>query len=193
MLSFVSRIGFSIPNLRFLCYARRFSSNIANSRSLAFRATFFTQENVSYEHECALGATSLTLVGSPPNAPSGTPLTYTVPGTRYIPIFSFRTRQQQHAMFLRLYRHIQDEQNFGSKCLAYTLVCYRYGYFYFILFYFFILRRMGKNKALAHHTSTYFYTRRVSGYGYCCILYKDRVGALSAAPPSIIVAQKGRD
>ena len=27
---------------------------------------------------------------------------------------------------------------------------------------FFILRRMGKNKALAHHTSTYFHTRRVS-------------------------------
>ena len=34
----------------------------------------------------------------------------------------------------------------------------------FILFYFifFILRRMGKNKALAHHTSAYFHTRRVS-------------------------------
>ena len=29
-------------------------------------------------------------------------------------------------------------------------------------FFFFILRRMGKNKALAHHTSTYFHTRRVS-------------------------------
>ena len=27
---------------------------------------------------------------------------------------------------------------------------------------FFILRRMGKNKDLAHHTSTYFHTRRVS-------------------------------
>ena len=26
----------------------------------------------------------------------------------------------------------------------------------------FILWRMGKNKALAHHTSTYFHTRRVS-------------------------------
>ena len=37
--------------------------------------------------------------------------------------------------------------------------------FYFILFYFilfFILRRMGKNKALAHHTFTYFHSRRVS-------------------------------
>ena len=28
-----------------------------------------------------------------------------------------------------------------------------------IFFFFFILRRMGKNKALAHHTSTYFHTR----------------------------------
>ena len=32
----------------------------------------------------------------------------------------------------------------------------------FFFFSFFILRRMGKNKALAHHTSTYFHTRRVS-------------------------------
>ena len=30
------------------------------------------------------------------------------------------------------------------------------------LYTFFILRRMGKNKAQAHHTSTYFHTRRVS-------------------------------
>ena len=29
-------------------------------------------------------------------------------------------------------------------------------------FFFFILWRMGKNKAVAHHTSTYFHTRRVS-------------------------------
>ena len=29
-------------------------------------------------------------------------------------------------------------------------------------FFFFILRRMGKNKALAHHTCAYFHTRRVS-------------------------------
>ena len=29
-------------------------------------------------------------------------------------------------------------------------------------FFFFILRRMGKSKVLAHHTSTYFHTRRVS-------------------------------
>ena len=29
-------------------------------------------------------------------------------------------------------------------------------------FFFFILRRMGKNIALAHHTSTYFHTRRMS-------------------------------
>ena len=36
-----------------------------------------------------------------------------------------------------------------------------YRCFFFSLF-FFILRRMGKNKALAHHTSTNFYTRRVS-------------------------------
>ena len=35
---------------------------------------------------------------------------------------------------------------------------------FYLLFFFssFILRRMGKNKALAHHTSTYFHTRRVS-------------------------------
>ena len=32
--------------------------------------------------------------------------------------------------------------------------------FFFFLF-FYILRRMGKNKALAHHTSTYFHTRPV--------------------------------
>ena len=32
----------------------------------------------------------------------------------------------------------------------------------YIFFFFFILRRMGKNKALAHHTSTIFNTRRVS-------------------------------
>ena len=32
----------------------------------------------------------------------------------------------------------------------------------FLLFFFLILRRMGENKALAHHTSTYFHTRRVS-------------------------------
>ena len=36
---------------------------------------------------------------------------------------------------------------------------YEYAVFFFL---FFILRRMGKNKALAHHTSTYFHTRRVS-------------------------------
>ena len=29
-------------------------------------------------------------------------------------------------------------------------------------FFFLILRQMGKNKALAHHTSTHFHTRRVS-------------------------------
>ena len=34
------------------------------------------------------------------------------------------------------------------------------GHFFF--FFFLNLRRMGKNKALAHHTSTYFHTRRVS-------------------------------
>ena len=32
-------------------------------------------------------------------------------------------------------------------------------YLFFLLY---ILRRVGKNKALAHHTSTYFHTRRVS-------------------------------
>ena len=31
-------------------------------------------------------------------------------------------------------------------------------------FFFLILRRMGKNKAYAHHTSTYFQTRRVQGW-----------------------------
>ena len=30
------------------------------------------------------------------------------------------------------------------------------------LYIYIILRRMGKNKALAHHTSMYFHTRRVS-------------------------------
>ena len=34
--------------------------------------------------------------------------------------------------------------------------------FVFLFFLFFILRRVGQNKALAHHTSTYFHTRRVS-------------------------------
>ena len=34
----------------------------------------------------------------------------------------------------------------------------------FYLFFFFILRRMGKNEALAHHTFTYFHTRRVLIY-----------------------------
>ena len=41
----------------------------------------------------------------------------------------------------------------------------QYGRFYKLtfFFFFFILRRMGKNKATkAHHTSTYFHTRRVS-------------------------------
>ena len=33
---------------------------------------------------------------------------------------------------------------------------------FFVFFVFFILRRMGKNKALAHHTPAYFHTRRVS-------------------------------
>ena len=33
---------------------------------------------------------------------------------------------------------------------------------YGIPFFFFVLRRMGENIASAHHTSTYFYTRRVS-------------------------------
>ena len=36
------------------------------------------------------------------------------------------------------------------------------GLFYWLFFFFFFLRRMGKNKALAHHTSTCFHTRRVS-------------------------------
>ena len=39
-LQFLSRIGFSIPT------ARRFSSNVANSRSRAFRQSFFTQEKI---------------------------------------------------------------------------------------------------------------------------------------------------
>ena len=34
--------------------------------------------------------------------------------------------------------------------------------YYFFFFFFSILRRIRKNKALAHHTSTYFHTRRVS-------------------------------
>ena len=35
------------------------------------------------------------------------------------------------------------------------------GSIFWLFFFFSILRRMGKNKALAHHTSTYFHTRRV--------------------------------
>ena len=38
----------------------------------------------------------------------------------------------------------------------------RLAYVPFFFFFFLILRRMGKNKAEAHHTSTYFHTRRVS-------------------------------
>ena len=38
---------------------------------------------------------------------------------------------------------------------------------FFFSCFFFILRRMGKNKALAHHTFTYFQTRRVSIYLSC--------------------------
>ena len=48
----------------------------------------------------------------------------------------------------------------------FVVLCCRYSqyckYFEIFFFFFFILRRMGKNKALAHHTSTYFHTRRVS-------------------------------
>ena len=36
---------------------------------------------------------------------------------------------------------------------------------------YFILRRMGKNKAQAHHTSTYFHTRRVSMNVSLFVLY----------------------
>ena len=39
---------------------------------------------------------------------------------------------------------------------------YLFGLFIYLFIYFLILRRMGKNKDLAHRTSTYFHTRRVS-------------------------------
>ena len=42
------------------------------------------------------------------------------------------------------------------------LVCRWWFWFCFVYLFIFILRRMGINKALAHHTSTYFHTRRVS-------------------------------
>ena len=45
--------------------------------------------------------------------------------------------------------------------LRFALISYARG-LYFFFFFFFILGRMGKSKALAHHTSTYFHTRRVS-------------------------------
>ena len=54
--------------------------------------------------------------------------------------------------------------SYRTRCeygLNYNLVSQQQQQLFF-LFVFFILRRMGKNKALAHHTSTYFHTRRVS-------------------------------
>ena len=51
-LQFLSRIGFSIPT------ARRFSSNVATSRSRAFRESICAQEKVPTNVcECALGGT----------------------------------------------------------------------------------------------------------------------------------------
>ena len=45
----------------------------------------------------------------------------------------------------------------------------------FFFFFFSVLRRMGKNKALAHHTSTYFHTRRVSicTLFFCVLLFSN--------------------
>ena len=57
-LHFLSRIGFIIPP------ARRFSSNIANSRSRASRESFFVQEkSLTNVHSVRLEPTKLILVG----------------------------------------------------------------------------------------------------------------------------------
>ena len=58
--SFLSRIGFSIPT------ARRFSSNIANSRSRAFRYINFYARKSPYEyvHSARIEPTKLILVGT---------------------------------------------------------------------------------------------------------------------------------
>ena len=42
-------------------------------------------------------------------------------------------------------------------------------YLFIYLFIFFILRRMGKNKALAHHTSTYFHCSYFRMNGVCVV------------------------
>ena len=60
-LQFLSRIGFSIPT------ALRFSSNVANSRSRAFRWSTFTQEKVPtsmYVHSVRIELAKLILVGT---------------------------------------------------------------------------------------------------------------------------------
>ena len=50
----------------------------------------------------------------------------------------------------------------GLLAAAHKAVYFRKEIKCFFFFFFLILRRMGKNKALPHHTSTYFHTRRVS-------------------------------
>ena len=60
-LQFLSRIGFSIST------SRRFSSNVANSCSRAFREYFFMQEKVptsTYVHSVRIEPTKLILVGT---------------------------------------------------------------------------------------------------------------------------------
>ena len=61
-LQFLSRIGFSIPT------ARRFSSNVANSRSRTFRSSIFYATKSSYEysyvHSGRIELAKLILVGT---------------------------------------------------------------------------------------------------------------------------------
>ena len=59
-LQFLSCIGFSIPT------ARRFSSNVANSRSRAFRQSFFYAKKSPYEyaHSVRIELAKLILVGT---------------------------------------------------------------------------------------------------------------------------------
>ena len=60
-LQFLSRTGFSIPT------ARRFSSNVANSRSRAFRSSFFfcaRKSPYEYMHSVRIELAKLILVGT---------------------------------------------------------------------------------------------------------------------------------
>ena len=54
-------------------------------------------------------------------------------------------------------RHLSNDPSISAIPFVFFSIL-----FSLFFFFFFILRRMGKNKALAHHTSAYFHTRRVS-------------------------------